>query len=69
MNGSSAFTRGNMRRIERPKSLATSALERLRQSIVQGDLALGQPLSERQLAEDLGVSKTPVREALAQRVL
>lgn len=55
-----------MRRIERPKSLATSALERLRQSIVQGDLALGQPLSERQLAEDLGVSKTPVREAMAQ---
>lgn len=55
-----------MRRIERPKSLATSALERLRQSIIQGDLALGQPLSERQLAEDLGVSKTPVREAMAQ---
>jgi DNA-binding GntR family transcriptional regulator len=55
-----------MRRIERPKSLAASALERLRQSIIQGDLALGQPLSERQVAEDLGVSKTPVREALAQ---
>jgi DNA-binding GntR family transcriptional regulator len=55
-----------MRRIERPKSLATSALERLRQSIIEGDLALGQPLSERQLAENLGVSKTPVREALAQ---
>lgn len=41
-------------------------LDRVRRSIVEGDLALGEPLSERQLAEDLGVSKTPVREALAQ---
>lgn len=55
-----------MQPIERPKSLANSVVERLRLSIVQGDLALGQPLSERQLAETLGVSKTPVREALAQ---
>jgi DNA-binding GntR family transcriptional regulator len=61
-----AATGWDMRRIERPKSLAASALERLRQSIVQGDLGLGQPISERQLAESLGVSKTPVREALAQ---
>jgi DNA-binding GntR family transcriptional regulator len=55
-----------MRRIERPKSLAETALERLRSSIVHGDLALGQALSERQLADELGISKTPVREALAQ---
>jgi DNA-binding GntR family transcriptional regulator len=34
--------------------------------IVQGDLALGELLSERVLAEKLGVSKTPVREALFQ---
>ena len=55
-----------MQPIERPKSLANSVVERLRLSIIQGDLALGQPLSERQLALTLGVSKTPVREALAQ---
>jgi DNA-binding GntR family transcriptional regulator len=55
-----------MRPITRPKSLSAAVLDRLRQSIVQGDLALGQPLSERQLAENFGVSKTPVREALAQ---
>lgn len=55
-----------MTRIKRPKSLAETVLHQLRDSIVQGDLALGQPLSERQLADDLGVSKTPVREALAQ---
>jgi DNA-binding GntR family transcriptional regulator len=52
--------------IERPRSLTATVVERLRQSIVEGDLALGQSLSERQLAERLGVSKTPVREALTQ---
>jgi DNA-binding GntR family transcriptional regulator len=55
-----------MRPITRPKSLSAAVLDRLRQSIVEGDLALGQPLSERQLAENFRVSKTPVREALAQ---
>jgi DNA-binding GntR family transcriptional regulator len=52
--------------IERPESLAESTLKRLRQAIVAGDLELGQPISERQLAGLLEVSKTPVREALAQ---
>ena len=55
-----------MKPIERPQSLAESTVKRLRQAIVSGDLELGQPLSERQLAELLEVSKTPVREALAQ---
>jgi DNA-binding GntR family transcriptional regulator len=52
--------------IERPESLMESAVKRLRNAIVSGDFELGQPLSERQLAEMLEVSKTPVREALAQ---
>lgn len=55
-----------MQPIERPESLSESVTKRLRASIVSGDLALGQPLSERQLAGLLEVSKTPVREALAQ---
>ena len=55
-----------MKPIERPASLAESTVKRLRQAIVSGALELGQPLSERQLAELLEVSKTPVREALAQ---
>lgn len=38
----------------------------LRELIVSGELALGQQLSERNLAAAFGVSKTPVREALAQ---
>jgi DNA-binding GntR family transcriptional regulator len=52
--------------IERPESLTESTMKRLRQAIVSGDLDLGSALSERQLAELLEVSKTPVREALAQ---
>ena len=52
--------------IERPRSLTAIVLTRLRESIVSGDLKLGEPLSELQLAVQYGVSKTPIREALAQ---
>lgn len=55
-----------MQIIERPPSLTEFALQQLRDQIVQGDLKLGEQLSERALAEQLGVSKTPVREALFQ---
>lgn len=52
--------------LERPKSLRELALEHLRNSIVDGTLKMGQALSERGISEELGVSKSPVREALAQ---
>lgn len=52
--------------LERPKSLRELALEHLRESIVNGTLKMGQILSERRISEELGVSKSPVREALAQ---
>lgn len=52
--------------LERPKSLRELALEHLRNSIVDGSLKMGQTLSERGISEELGVSKSPVREALAQ---
>ena len=42
------------------------AAHRLREAIVNGDLGLGEPLSESALAERFGMSKTPVREALAR---
>lgn len=51
---------------EKPKSLSESVLEHLRDEIVSGRLELGAAISERQLADRLNVSKTPVREALAQ---
>jgi DNA-binding GntR family transcriptional regulator len=52
--------------ITRPKTLRELALEHLRNSIIDGTLKMGQVLSERKISEELGVSKSPVREALAQ---
>jgi len=50
--------------IERPKTLTDMAVERIRESIVNGTLELGGQISEAVLAQQLGISKTPVREAL-----
>ncbi|MEM9574368.1 MAG: GntR family transcriptional regulator, partial [Pseudomonadota bacterium] len=52
--------------ITRPKTLRELALEHLRNSIIDGTLKMGQVLSERKISEELGVSKSPVRDALAQ---
>lgn len=51
-------------RVERPRSLTDLAAERIRTAIVTGPLQFGQALSESALAAMLGISKTPVREAL-----
>ena len=51
-------------KLDRPKSLTDLAVERIRAAIVEGDLAFGEQLSEVALALKLGISKTPVREAL-----
>ncbi len=55
-----------MAMLNRPKSLTETVLEHLRERIVSGEFALGSALSERQLAADLQVSKTPIRESLVQ---
>src|SRR4029078_266097 len=52
--------------IQRPDSLTEIALQQVRAAIIEGTLPLGSPISEAQLAAALGISKTPVREALAQ---
>ena len=44
--------------------LHESAVDRLRDMIVQGALAPGTKLNERELCEQLGISRTPLREAL-----
>jgi len=48
------------------KSLATQIASRLRQAIIEGELALGSQIPEESLAQSFGVSRTPVREALNQ---
>ena len=52
--------------IQRPASLTEIALQQIRTAIIDGTLPLGSAISESQLAASLGISKTPVREALAQ---
>lgn len=47
-----------------PDNLTTRVTESIRQSIVDGEYQLGEALSESTLATRLGVSRTPVREAL-----
>lgn len=51
-------------KIESPKSLAARVAERLREAIVDGEFALGAMIPEETLAQQFGVSRTPVREAL-----
>ena len=53
----------NSHTLERGKSLADQAADHIRKRIVDGDVRLGQALSESDFAQQLGVSKTPVREA------
>jgi DNA-binding GntR family transcriptional regulator len=47
-----------------PSQLERRVYERLRDEIVSGELLPGEQLVEARIAEELGVSKTPVREAL-----
>jgi DNA-binding GntR family transcriptional regulator len=51
-------------KLQRPRLLTEVVAERLREAIVNGDIKLGEQVSEAQLAQRMGVSKTPVREAL-----
>lgn len=51
---------------KRNKSLTDQAYEQLRRRILTGDMAPGREMSELELADELSMSKTPVREALAR---
>ncbi|UYV38047.1 GntR family transcriptional regulator [Rhodobacteraceae bacterium D3-12] len=54
-----------MQPVDRPKSLMEVTSEKIRDAIVAGELPLGSKLSEQRLADTLGVSRSPVRDALA----
>ena len=51
---------------KRPLSLVEATMEGIRSSIINGELSLGQQLTESYLQKSFGFSKTPIREALAQ---
>jgi DNA-binding GntR family transcriptional regulator len=46
--------------------MSDAAYERLREAIVRGELAPGEKIKDGDLAEMLGLSRTPVREALTR---
>jgi DNA-binding GntR family transcriptional regulator len=48
----------------RRRSLNDRAYDHLREAILSGDLPVGTIIAETKVAEDLGISKTPVRQAL-----
>ncbi|MDT7765980.1 MAG: hypothetical protein QOC63_5400, partial [Mycobacterium sp.] len=55
---------GAARRVQRPAPLRQAVYEAIVELIVHGTLERGQHLVENELAEYLGVSRQPVREAL-----
>lgn len=55
-----------MVRIARHGSLRTEVYRRLRDDILQGRYTRGTTLTESQISLDMGVSRTPVREAISQ---
>src|ERR1700710_221908 len=50
----------------RQRTMAEFALEQLRQAIILGDLPAGTPLRLDELARSLGMSISPIREAVRQ---
>jgi DNA-binding GntR family transcriptional regulator len=48
------------------RTMAEAALERLRESIILGELTPGEPLRLEELARQLGMSISPIREAVRQ---
>lgn len=55
-----------LNRIQKPQPLAKMALNALRHSILTSELVPGVLYNEKSLAERLGISRTPVREALLE---
>lgn len=55
------------RLMKRPDpNLRNSAYDFIRRKIINGDLAMGDRISEQAIAEEIGISRTPVRSAIHQ---
>src|ERR1017187_7739867 len=52
--------------VSRPLALGEQVYNALRAELREGAIGAGQAMQEVQLAEQLGVSRTPVREAMAR---
>ena len=51
-------------RTEEVKSLCEMAYDRIKEAIINGSLAPGERISERRLAEEMGISTSPIKQAL-----
>ncbi|MDH3540567.1 MAG: GntR family transcriptional regulator [Acidimicrobiia bacterium] len=51
--------------IARGRTAASAATDYLRRSIISGELAPGSPINQNEVASELGVSRSPVRDAIA----
>lgn len=62
----SGYERGSMNTFEpiETQNLSERVADVIRSAIISGQLAPGAPIRDRQVAEELGVSRTPVRDAL-----
>lgn len=58
-----------MSKVEKRLPAAELAYKKIRAAIVSGDLEEGERLIEERLSEDMGVSRTPVREAIRRLAL
>jgi DNA-binding GntR family transcriptional regulator len=53
-------------KLKKNRTLREQIVSSLRDSIIRGDLSPGQKITEPELAEKLGISRTPIREAFRQ---
>lgn len=60
------MARNSARSIRRPQLLTDLVAGKIRKAIIEGEFALGQPISENMLAELYDISKTPIKLALVQ---
>lgn len=57
---------GTLSKINKAPSLEETVYHRIKQAIINATILPGTPLVETQLAEELGVSRTPIRKTLAR---
>ena len=58
------FDPGPLQELQERKPLGQHVFDNLKQAIIRGNIAPGEWLVESHIAEMLGISRTPVREAI-----
>lgn len=61
-----SFKAAPMKAIKNPPNLKEAVYQRLKESIIRGEISPGSKLVETQISQALGVSRTPLREATSR---